>query len=261
MSPIVIHFTVKSTVNTKEWRVNPTFYFCIENSKMDFSWAATYPEIHKICTLFNLKELSNPLKYSYTPLESFIQEGPQCGLVALAMYLGNPTKTTVENLLDRAQKDHYTNNGEMFSAEYMSRLACSFLNCSPKTGGFVELFSGALDCDYIKTCLLNKCCILVPYDTDKNNSPCLQNGCKAHWCILCGGVETDQGFFVLARHGKARNVAVWKLGDLSESNSQLNEVGVYVKDPGIVFNVPEGGVQGPLGLKKKCVILRPPAML
>ncbi|RZC33789.1 hypothetical protein BDFB_001206 [Asbolus verrucosus] len=218
---------------------------------MNFSWAENYPEVHKVCTLFNLNELSSPLKYSYKSLQGFLQDGPQCGLVALAMYTGNPTRESIQALFESATKKGYTYNGEMFSAQNMADLAKSQLKSTA-----VDLYSGLLNTDEIKEMLLHGCNLLVPYDSDKDNSPCQQNGHKAHWAAICGAVQTQQDFYVLARHGKARNVAVWKLSELSASNAQLNEVGVYQKAPDIQFKLPDGGIDGPLGLKCKSVILK-----
>ncbi|KAJ3649236.1 hypothetical protein Zmor_020989 [Zophobas morio] len=218
---------------------------------MNFSWAENYPEVHKVCTLFTLTELNDPVKYSYKALEGFTQDGPQCGLVALGMYMGSPTKESIQLLLETAQRQGYTNNGEIFSAHDMAELAKIHLKSTD-----IQVYSGLLNTKEIKEILLQGANLLVPYDTDKDNSPCLLKGHKAHWAIICGAVETDTNFFVLARHGKARNIAIWKLSDLSASNAQLNEVGTYQKQPDITFMIPEGGIAGPLGLNCKSVILR-----
>lgn len=218
---------------------------------MNFSWAESYPEVHKICTLFSLTELSNPVKYSYKSLPPFLQDGPQCGLVALAIYLGHPSTDSVQSLLKRAKIEGFTNNGEMFSVQNMATLAQCYLKPT-----CVQIYSGLLDTKEIREVLLNSGNLLVPYDTDKDNSPGLLNGLKAHWAIICGAVETENDFYVIARHGKAKNVAIWKLADLSASNAQLNEVGPYQRRPDINLKVPEGGIHGDLGLKCKSIILK-----
>ncbi|XP_044264913.1 UPF0692 protein CG33108 [Tribolium madens] len=218
---------------------------------MNFSWAECYPEVHKICTLFTLTELSAPHRYSYKPLAAFLQDGPQCGLVALAIYSGNPSTASVQSLLETAKNEGFTNNGEMFSVQNMATLARLSLKSTS-----VQVYSGLLNTKEIKEFLLNGAHLLVPYDTDKDNSPGLLNGSRAHWAIICGAVETESDFYVIARHGKAINVAIWKLSDLSESNAQLNEVGTYQKQPNIDFKLPQGGIQGDLGLKCKSIILK-----
>lgn len=217
---------------------------------MDFTWAQTFPELHKICSLFCLSELNNPVDFAYTPLQPYLQNGPQCGLVALAIYRGNPNEEYVQQLVRTAQNNGYTNHGEMFSVPNMATLAESQLESTD-----VLIYKGCLNSDEIKKLLLDGACILVPYDTSKNFSPGFLNGTKAHWAIVCGGVQTESDFYVFARHGNARNVGIWKLSGLAESNGQLNEV-KRSKDPSLVFKLPEGGIQGPLGLKSQSVILK-----
>lgn len=96
--------------------------------------------------------------------------------------------------------------------------------------------------------------MLNRYDTNKDNSPGLQKGHKAHWAVISGGILTNDDFYVFARHGKIRNVAVWKLADLAESNKQLFEV---EPTPDSKFIIPDGGISGPLGLNKKSVLITP----
>lgn len=218
---------------------------------MDFTWAQKFPELHKICSLFSLSQLSNPVDVCYTPLQPYLQNGPQCGLVALAIFRGNPNKENVKQLFETAQNKGYTNHGEIFSASNMAKLAESQLDSTD-----VEIYKGCLNCDEIKKLLLDGASILVPYDTSKDFSPCCLRGTKAHWAIVCGGLQTESDFYVFARHGNARNVAIWKLSRLAESNAQLNEVAEYSKNPCLVFKLPEGGIDGPLGLKSQSVILK-----
>lgn len=96
---------------------------------------------------------------------------------------------------------------------------------------------------------------MIRYDTDKDNSPGIHKGHKAHWCAVSGGIETEEDFFVLAKHGKARNVAIWKLKDLAESNQQLFEFSPDRKLQNIEYKLPEGGVCGPMGLNGKSVLI------
>lgn len=131
---------------------------CLELFIMEFSWALPYPEIYKICTLFQLTEISNPTKYTYKSLKCIIQDGPQCGLVALAMCLENVSEETVTLIVESAKIKHYTYNGEMFSVHEMANLAKIFLkNC------YINIFNDDLNCEYIKKFLLNGGLLLVPY--------------------------------------------------------------------------------------------------
>ncbi|KAJ8960230.1 hypothetical protein NQ318_003955 [Aromia moschata] len=219
---------------------------------MDFDWAKQFPEVYKICTLFQLIEVSNPVKYSYKSLSGFLQDGPQCGLVALAICIGPPGAELIKNLYESAKLQNFTYNGEMFSADFLANLAKQHLPCNTN----VEVYNGDLDDERIKEFLLDGGIILVPYDTNKDNSPGLHRGHKAHWATVSGGIETDEDFFVLARHGKARNVAVWKLSDLAKSNGQLLEFSPDRKLHDMEYKLPEGGICGPAGLNKRCVLIK-----
>lgn len=126
---------------------------------MDYSWAENYPEIHKICTLFQMTELCNPIKYNYKSLNGYIQDGPQCGLVALTMCRGSPNKDTVNLLYDYAKTKGYTFNGEIFSVDDMADLAKYYLPCNT----VVNIFEGNLFSIRIKDFLLDEGMILVPY--------------------------------------------------------------------------------------------------
>ncbi|KAL1491056.1 hypothetical protein ABEB36_011709 [Hypothenemus hampei] len=186
---------------------------------MSFEWAKPYPELFRVCTLFQRDDLQSPLKWTYFPLKSYLQDGPQCG---------------------------FTNNGEIFSVDYMVQLAKTVLKA--KT---IELYSRALNCQKIKDFILSGGYLLVPYDTNKDNYPGLHTGHKAHWCAISGGIDTGDDFFVIARHGKAKNIAIWKLKELSDSNQQLFEFSPDRKLQDISYKLPYGGISGPLGLNGK----------
>lgn len=125
---------------------------------MTFDWAQPYPEIHKICVLFDRTELQNPVKWKYRPLGSYLQNGPQCGLVALAMLVGQPCKDTVNLLFEHALILGYTFNGEIFSCNYMQSLANKFLKTA-KT----EIYTGNINTKKIQDFLFSGGCLLVPY--------------------------------------------------------------------------------------------------
>ncbi|XP_018563050.1 UPF0692 protein CG33108 [Anoplophora glabripennis] len=219
---------------------------------MEYSWAKNYPEIHKMCTLFQMTELSNPIKYNYNALNGYLQDGPQCGLVALMMCTGSPNNDTVKHLYDYAKRKGYTNNGEIFSVDDMADVAKYYL---PKKAN-VEIFEGDLFTTKIKEFLLDGGMALVPYDTNKDNSPGFHSGHKAHWAIISGSILTDDDFYVIARHGKARNVAIWKLKILARSNSQLQEFSPDRKLHDVEYKLPEGGINGPLGLNRRCILIK-----
>lgn len=125
---------------------------------MDFTWAEQFPELLKILTLFELTHLSNPIKYRYKYIPSILQDGPQCGLVALAMCTSENQNETVKLIFEQAKKQNFTFNGEIFSVQYMASLAKAFLkDCK------IDVFEGELNTNIIEDFLLDGGLILVPY--------------------------------------------------------------------------------------------------
>lgn len=114
-----------------------------------------------------------------------IQNGPMCGLVALTMastMLGGFPKgedeAHPETLFQLARQHGTSKNGEIFAVEFLRDIAEDQLHCQ---AGVVELAS----LDILDTVLLGKG-LLVPYDADKDHTPCLERGHKAHWCLVVG---------------------------------------------------------------------------
>jgi len=62
-------------------------------------------------------------------------------------------------------------------------------------------------------------------------------------------------YYVLARHGKTRNLAVWSLATLSESNANLVEFAQPKGYPDNDFLLPPGGIGGSLGLNERCILV------
>lgn len=125
---------------------------------MDYRWADKFPELHKILVLFQLTEVSDPLNYSYTPIKSILQEGPQCGLVALAMCTKKNQLDNLKSILESAKHQNFTYYGEIFSAQYMTALAKQFLSSCT-----IEVYEGNLNSKNIEDFLLDGGFILVPY--------------------------------------------------------------------------------------------------
>ncbi|KNC25068.1 hypothetical protein FF38_11830 [Lucilia cuprina] len=99
--------------------------------------------------------------------------------------------------------------------------------------------------------------VILVYDPDFNHSPCLKFGHKAHWALIIGYLINDKNeFFVLARHGKAKNLAVWSLQSLSDSNSNLIEFAQPKGYPDCDFLLPPGGIGGDLGLRERAIIVK-----
>ncbi|XP_071537296.1 uncharacterized protein [Panulirus ornatus] len=118
----------------------------------------------------------------YTQLRPVIQQGPQCGLVALSMASQVfPETVDVVDLLKAAKTHGFSCHGEMFSSDAMAKLAEGINSmeasvrrdvlCNPRT--VLEL-------------LMQGDLILVPYDAERNYMPGLRGGYKAHWGVICG---------------------------------------------------------------------------
>ncbi|KAH8388414.1 hypothetical protein KR093_005969 [Drosophila rubida] len=210
------------------------------------SWALDHPELQKGCFLSRVCQHAPPKECQYYDIASVLQNGPTCGLTALSMLLnGQPS---AKELLAEAAKQHYTINGEMFSAYNLCKLSQKHLTC--------EFHEGILNCEHIKDRLCAGSCFLVPYDADVNHAPCKKSGHRAHWALIVGYLIDDQAeFHVLTRHGKTRNLAVWPLSALSESNANLLEFAQPKGYPDCNFLLPAGGIDGPLGLRERAIIV------
>jgi hypothetical protein len=102
---------------------------------------------------------------------------------------------SADELLNRAMTKRYTNNGEMFSAAWLLELMKENLSCSNATSKPDKIrsyiYDGNLETEFIKEKLKQHSVLLVPYDADRNHSPCNQNGHKAHWCLILGYLIDD----------------------------------------------------------------------
>lgn len=177
-----------------------------------------------------------------------LQEGPQCGLVALCMAarLIQPG-TTIEpdQIYQTAKERGYTQLGEMFSVKNLCELSQSL------TGAPCQVIESEAMRDGLQVChwLLQGNVFLVPYDCDFNHGPCLAEGRKAHWGLVTGflvlsneepsgadphfrSVTLDNCESVLAsfatkkllllgRQSKSLVLGAWDLDELIASNKNL----------------------------------------
>lgn len=205
-------------------------------------------------------------------VDTLLQKGPQCGLVALCMALNTlKIQCTIDDLMDRAKNLNFTKNGEIFDVTFLFELARSQTN--------VQLISLNADVDFFEILLKSKL-ILIPYDTDRNYEPCNKKGIKAHWALITGFLvpihfdeivskslvqfteehkprslsfvdslelaqvqalrkifEVNKGgttcdlIHVICKQGKSKNLGVWSLRKLLESNRQLKEINLEKCDP------------------------------
>ena len=214
-----------------------------------------------------------------------LQEGPQCGLVALAMATtcGGGEGEEVGRILSMAREGGHTRRGEVFSVASMASLARLLL---PTRKVEVAPVSRLLDTSWLLEHLLGGGLLLVPYDCSPNHSPGLYKGHKAHWALVTGclvptsspppsssplascpgfhllppGKEAvdllplllaQEDLLLVARQSKSVLLQLWGREDLVESCSQLVEVAEARLDGSYV--IPEGGVLE--GLCGQCVTL------
>lgn len=199
-----------------------------------------------------------------------IQDGPMCGLVALsvASQLLDGSIALPDQLLAFGREQGYTKQGEMFSAANLLQIAQQKLNC---TGELLR--TDSIDCHILLKVITEGGAVLVPYDADKDHTPCLAKGHEAHWCVLVGfAVLRDHylpnymeegchhslslpaarelhhkshlepsAVYFFARQGKSRHLGLWSYIDLLESNSNLVEVGPKRRNP-CEYVIPKEGI-------------------
>lgn len=182
------------------------------NNKLEFSeclWAAGDPEVQRACYFARTCLTSSPKECVFLKVDPILQTGkiaklqkvsllkmetilgPTCGMVALSMLFGGTP--SADDLLNYARNQKYTNNGEMFSALWLSEaLKANLIKSRIKPDKVRSyIYDGNLDSDFIKMKLMCHSMLLVPYDADRNHAPCNQDGHKAHWCLICGFLIED----------------------------------------------------------------------
>lgn len=221
-----------------------------------------------------------------TPSCPLLQEGPQCGLVVLAMAACSmSSSTTVTEVVAMARARGVTKKGEMFSVHYMAGLARELI---PGCSVSVQPVSRLLDTDWLVARLLAGCLLLVPYDCSANHSPGLLGGLAAHWCLVTGcllpcpspppaasplpgcpgfhfqpsppGGQMDslprlveeEDLLVVARQPKSCQLAVWPRASLAASCANLRSLAEKRRDG--TYVIPEGGIEA--GLCGQFVLLQ-----
>lgn len=225
-------------------------------------------------------------------LPSLIQEGPQCGLVALWMagtLLAPPSGIPLEKLVQVAMERGYTAQGEMFSVADMGKLAQEALGCQ------VEHLCGGLggpNRARVLQHLVSGHPLLIPYDEDFNHEPCQRKGHKAHWAVSAGvllGVQavpspgyaedpelpglfhlapstlhqppslpedgSSGAVYLLSKQGKSWHYQLWDYDQVRDSNLQLTDFSPSRATDGRAYVVPAGGVQA--GLCGQALLLTP----
>ncbi|XP_061072747.1 actin maturation protease isoform X4 [Conger conger] len=164
------------------------------------------------------QDLQWALFNKYVP--SLIQDGPQCGLVALWMaahLLQHPLAMTMESVVHTAMQRGYTAQGEVFSGAAAVCLALAIqqqhfgarleqkvwlnhvrvcvlardmaLLAEEVCGCHAEHLSGGMGGDNSSRIVRHLSAglpVLIPYDEDFNHEPCLRSGHRAHWAVASG---------------------------------------------------------------------------
>eukprot|EP00069_Balaena_mysticetus_P018162 bmy_11297T0 len=210
-------------------------------------------------------------------LPSLIQEGPQCGLVALWMagtLLAPLSGTPLERLVQVAMERGYTAQGEMFSGpgrEQQGRGGDGWVPGPHHSFGLNPSAS---------------------YDEDFNHEPCQRKGHKAHWAVSAGVLLGVQGMpslgydedpelpglfhpapgtprqppslpeegspgavYLLAKQGKSWHYQLWDYDLVRASNLQLTDFSPSRAADGREYVVPVGGLRA--GLCGQALLLRP----
>ena len=221
--------------------------------------------------------------------EPVVQAGPICGLVAISMasklvHGHIVQQASPSELLLQARQLGCTKHGEIFSAENLLKLSLEQLQCS----GMLISFDNV---DMIISSILKGNVIIFPYDCDKNHTPCMLKGHKAHWALSVGCAfsvsnkeidkllpfcdnkvdyylldmtkplpqiiasviksQTLSSTWLFCRHGKSRHIGLWPLKDIVESNANLLELEPNFNTSNCVM--PAGGMRD--GLCGKAVLL------
>ena len=148
--------------------------------------------IFKRLMRLNPRAGSTFILYMASDIQPKRQQGPSCGLLALAVALSALSDTTGSNLdvdtfyrliMDQAFRDGFTKLGEMFCA----RSLCDLVGELGISGVQAEMVEWTKH-EQIAGWIRNGDLILVAYDKDGNHEPCFRNGNSAHWCLVVGGL-------------------------------------------------------------------------
>ncbi|XP_037970295.2 UPF0692 protein CG33108 isoform X2 [Plutella xylostella] len=220
-------------------------------------WARGEPELRLACARAQLCPQAAPRRVRYSRAPGVLQRGPTCGLAALAMLAR--LQLSPDAALAAAQARGYSRRGEMFSCRDMAALAAELLPAAGLPHARVQLETAPLYSEETVDRLLAGAMMLVPYDSDHDHRPALLGGRRAHWALLvgvvapAGGAGAGAGAHVLARHGKSRHVAAWRLRALADSNANLAAAGPARGAEGWVL--PPGGLAGPAGLAGRYIVV------
>jgi hypothetical protein len=88
-----------------------------------------------------------------------------------------------ERILEYAIQNGFSRHGEMFNASSMVKIAEDHLHFRAQT---LSLKSHETLLELLVGAASGNRAVLMPYDADKDHTPCLAQGHSAHWCLLTG---------------------------------------------------------------------------
>ncbi len=169
-----------------------------------------------------------------------VQDGPTCGLYALGMVMDywekkNPSSgidplvqgtdtvrwdshslqpDTNRKLLDEAEAQGFTTQGEMFHADQLGKLAQAF--------GYDAKVTEHYSLNDLYKVVDRHHPALVAFDVDQQGNPGLFGGSRAHWAVIEAHFKKDGVDYLVATHGWTGKEYVWKASDFMASVQQLN---------------------------------------
>lgn len=133
----------------------------VNTSNLACPWFSKYPELQQTCQRYAFCINNLPFNYTYKHIESLLQVGPTCGLVAISMLLQK--KISALELLEIVREQKYSNNGELFSVRSAHSLLKSTLTILGDLNIKSEVVQANLFSADVISSLLAGCLALVPY--------------------------------------------------------------------------------------------------
>jgi hypothetical protein len=177
-----------------------------------------------------------------------VQQGPTCGLYALAMVMDfwhakdpqnaaplvrdkdvggkgkhyNFPPTTDERILDYAQESGFTAKGEMFTARQLAKVGAHY--------GYTAAIHEDATLEALYTVLDKGRPAVVAFDVDWNGNPGDYGGKRAHYAVIQGYFDQDGERYLVAKHGwGVQEDHVWKASDFDKSWKALRSTDFYGK--------------------------------
>ena len=150
-------------------------------------------DVHNLLQQLEKKDTVT-LTYLHRNVSSQLQAGaPMCGIVGLSMaaeLLRVPSChcSGANTILEMATAHGLSKKGEILSTANMLSLATKILPMVKAIVVSASEVTSRLLLDHV----LSRHALLVPYDCDKDHTPCLARGHNAHWCLIVGVAVTLQ---------------------------------------------------------------------